>query len=75
MSLVEHVVTVFLEALGDFTAPNKDDTPVSSLRMNKWIVFLLLQMGTNIVALNTLIAIIGDSFDKVQNEKESYDAL
>lgn len=35
----------------------------------------MLQIVTNIVVLNTLIAIIADSFEKVQNEKISYDAL
>ena len=75
LSLIEHLGSVFLAALGDFTSPNTEDTPETSKRMNKWIVFLLLQMVTNIVALNTLIAIIGDSYDRVQNDKESYDAL
>ena len=32
-------------------------------------------MITNVVALNTLIAIIGDSYERVQNDRESYDAL
>lgn len=32
-------------------------------------------MIINIIALNTLIAIIGDSFDKVQEDKNSYDGL
>ena len=73
--MIENLCLVFLEALGDFSAPNASETPYPFKRFNKWLVLLLLQVITNIVALNTLIALIGDSFEKVTNDIESYDAL
>ena len=75
LSLVEYSLGVFLEALGDFERPTVENTPQPYFRFNVWIMFLLLQMITNVVALNTLIAIIGDSYERVQNDRESYDAL
>ena len=73
--MLEYAVGVFLEALGDFERPTIENNPQPLLRLNVWIIFLLLQMITNVVALNTLIAIIGDSYERVQNDRESYDAL
>ena len=75
MMLIEYGLGVFLEALGDFERPSIENTPQPLIRFNVWIMFLLLQMITNVVALNTLIAIIGDSYERVQNDRESYDAL
>ena len=74
-TLVEQSMAVFLEALGDFERPTRDNIPVTFLRVNAWMIVLLLQLITNIVALNTLIAIIADSYERVQNDRESYDAL
>ena len=45
------------------------------MRIPLWIGFLMLQIVTNIGVLNIFIALIGDSFDKVQNDRKSYDAL
>ena len=64
-TLVEQSMAVFLEALGDFERPTKDSIPVTFLRVNAWMIVLLLQLITNIVALNTLIAIIADSYERV----------
>lgn len=63
--LVERMGLVFVDSLGGF------DTPESHLVA--WAIFLLLQIITNIVVLNTLIAILGDSYDNVQNEQVAYD--
>jgi len=39
-----------------------------------WFNFMMLQLITSIIALNTLIAIIADSYDKVENDSPKYDA-
>ena len=65
MAIIEQLLRVFLSALGDFTTPTKSDQPITLKRINSWIVLLLLQLVTNIVALNTLIAIIADSYERV----------
>ena len=38
------------------------------------MLLVLLLLVSNIIVLNSLIAIIGDSFDKVQSEKAFFDA-
>jgi len=40
-----------------------------------WFNFMLLQLITSIIALNTLIAIIADSYDAVTNDSPKYDAV
>ena len=66
-AIVEQTFVAFQDALGDMSsAPSKEDMPgFYEMRIAHWISFFLLQCITNIVALNTLIAIIGDTFDKV----------
>ena len=64
-SLAEESMAVFLKALGDFERPTKESIPTTFLRVNAWMIVLLLQLVTNIVALNTLIAIIADSYERV----------
>jgi len=39
-----------------------------------WFNFMMLQLITSIIALNTLIAIIADSYDEVKNDFPKYDA-
>ena len=40
--MVEKVILVFLEALGDFTAPSQEVTKDGFKRSNQWFVFLML---------------------------------
>ena len=42
-------------------------------RMPAWLNFVNLQLVTGIVALNTLIAIMGDSFDDVYSNYDKFD--
>ena len=37
------------------------------------MIFIMLQIITNIIVLNTLIAILGNSYDIVMNEQNAYD--
>ena len=52
------------DALGGFDSPGVGEDKV----VTQWFVFINLQVITSIVVLNTLIAILGDSYDNVMNE-------
>jgi len=54
-------------ALGDF---NIALYPDSTHTLALWVYFLLSTILLQIVLLNLLIAIMGDTFDKVQEKKE-----
>jgi hypothetical protein len=55
---------VLIDALGGFDPPETGaDKPTGA-----WFTFIILQIGTSIIVLNTLIAILGDSYDNVMNE-------
>ena len=60
---------VFSETLGGFDMPGVG----LEKKVGAWIIFIMLQLITNIVVLNTLIAILGDSYDNVMNEQNRYD--
>ena len=60
---------VFSETLGGFDMPGVG----LEKKVGSWIIFIMLQLLTNIVVLNTLIAILGDSYDNVMNEQNRYD--
>ena len=51
---------------------NKND---GRLRFAQWIIFFQFLLIANIVAFNSLIAIIADTFDKIQSESAYYDAV
>lgn len=68
-NILEQSFIVFQDALGDMTsAPSQDLHEDFSVRFVYWLIFILIQGVINIVALNTLIAIIGNTFDKVQED-------
>ena len=78
ISLLEGVLMVFADSLGGLFIPlaNPDDQAGGfNARLPDWTNFLFLQLLTSIVALNTLIAILGDSFDEVQNDLPKNDTL
>ena len=62
---------VFSDVLGGFDAPGTGD----DYQPGKWAVFLIGMIYILVIALNSLIAILGDSFDKVQSDLKSYDML
>jgi len=39
-----------------------------------WLLMFLLVLMANVVGLNSLIAVVGDSYDKVMTERSYYDA-
>lgn len=43
--------------------------------MAQWVNFLLLLGITNIIGINSLIAIIGDSYEKVQSDRGFYESI
>jgi HJR/Mrr/RecB family endonuclease len=65
----EHTALVFADALGGFDAPatGKD------AKTGAWVLFMIFMFITNLIALNTLIAILGDKFEEVMAEKHLYD--
>jgi len=72
LGLIEKSLIVFTHALGGSGFPENDDSvPEETFNQNFgkrlpiWFNFLMLQTLSSIIALNTLIAIIGDSYDSV----------
>ena len=61
----------FSDILGGFDAPGTGP----DYKPGKWEVFFISQIYIAVIALNCLIAILGDSFDKVQSDAKSYDML
>lgn len=69
ISFADQMGIVLTEALGGFEVPNVGHDKVVAA----WLIFILLQIVTSIIVLNTLIAILGDSYDNVMNEQVAYD--
>ena len=65
---------VFQDSLGGFEAPDKDEISDNLERMARWVIFILFLIVTNIIGINSLIAIIGDSYERVQLDRAFYDA-
>lgn len=61
------LVTIFTNGLGDFNTDHFDDHPNRTLL---WFYFLLGTVLITLVFLNLLIAIMGDTFDRVQEMKD-----
>lgn len=64
MTLLEQTGTALSETLGGFDTPEVGDDKV----VGAWLIFIMLQIVTNIIVLNTLIAILGDTYDNVMTE-------
>ena len=71
-SLLERALIIFNESLSVPDIPEDDE---AGLRYANWILILYLLLVSTIIGFNTLIAIIGDSFDKTQLESRYYDAV
>lgn len=61
---MEQIGLVSTEALGGFEVPDVGEKKETAV----WLIFIMLQIVTSIIVLNTLIAILGDSYDNVMNE-------
>ena len=51
--------------MGGFSAPDKDTIKDLGVRFVFWVLFILLLIVSNIIGFNSLIAIIGDSYERV----------
>ena len=71
-SLLERALVIFNESLSVPDIPEDDE---AGQRYANWILILYLLLVSTIIGFNTLIAIIGDSFDKTQLESRYYDAV
>ena len=64
-SLPELFLLAIIDSLGGFAVPDKEETSDDGKRSVAWVLLLLLILVLNIIGLNSLIAIIGDSYDRV----------
>ena len=71
-SLFERALIIFTESL---TGPDIPEDDEAGLRYANWILILLLLLVSSTIGFNTLIAIIGDTFDKILVESAFYDAV
>ena len=69
VTFLEQQGLVLVDALGGFDSPEVGEDKVVA----QWFIFIQLQVITSIVVLNTLIAILGDSYDNVMNQADAYD--
>jgi hypothetical protein len=67
--LWEQNALVVTYALGAFETPGVQEDFVAGF----WAVTLALVAATNLLALNSLVAILGDSYGKVQADIDAYD--
>ena len=73
--MLELILTVFKDSLGGFSAPEKDTIKDLGERFVYWVLLILLLIASAIIGFNSLIAIIGDSYERVQSEKAFFDAV
>jgi hypothetical protein len=68
-NILEHAGLSFSSAMGGYETPGTGSfsTP------GEFILFIMLMFYANLIALNTLIAILGDSYDNVRAEESLYD--
>ena len=50
-----------------------DPSSFDVVQPGDWFVFIAIMFTMNILILNTLIAILGDSYEKVQMDKKVYE--
>lgn len=67
-TLGQSLMTVFAFVLGDFDLKIIYNSPVPSLSIFLFVLYMIMMM---IVLLNLLIAIMGDSFDRIKNSEET----
>ena len=73
--LFTRVMDTMALTLGLGDAPSAtlyEDTP-GTIGTGEWIVFIFAMFTVNIVILNTLIAILGDSYDKVVMDRQIFE--
>lgn len=75
LNIFELALVVFQDSLGAFSAPDRDEIEDFWKRLANWWNFIMFLLASNIVVLNSLIAIIGDSYEKVQLDQAFYDAV
>lgn len=66
-SFVQSVIYIYRMGLGDFSTDGYDASKYAILM---WMLFLMCTIFVQILLLNLLIAIMGDTFEKVQEIKE-----
>jgi hypothetical protein len=62
-SFLEHSGLILVQALGEFDQPSTGSDAIAG----QWFMFIITAFFSNLIVLNTLIAILGDSYDKVMD--------
>jgi hypothetical protein len=65
--MIDSLLYTYRMGLGDFDTGNYNDSKYATL---VWILFILCTVFIQILLLNLLIAIMGDTFERVQEMKE-----
>lgn len=63
--LLELFMLAIIDSLGGFPVPEEEEIADDGKRSVSWVMLLLIILVLNIIGLNSLIAIIGDSYDRV----------
>ena len=74
-SFFDNLFTQWLLGLGDFEVLKTNDGGQAGHQSVKnliWVYFLLATLITQIILFNTLIAIIGDTYDRIMDNKTYY---
>lgn len=70
-NLIDETGIVFAEILGGFDTPGVGVDRVWGV----WDVFIMMMIYINLIGLNSLIALLGDSYGKVQSNFDMYDIV
>ena len=70
-SIIGNTGIVFGEILGGFDTPGVGEEYVYGV----WPIFVIMMIYVNLIGLNSLVALMGDAYGKVQSNAEMYDLL
>jgi hypothetical protein len=68
-NILEHAGLIFADGLGGFETPATG----SLATPGEFILFVVVMFYVNLISLNALIAILGDSYDNVRAEENLFD--
>lgn len=69
ISLYDEILLIFAKSLGAYDTPETGE----ERKTGAATLFYVLNFVTNLVSLNSLIAILADSYEKVRNDENVYD--
>lgn len=69
IGFIDNFIVQYLIGLGEFQIDEFSGNPQSKLL---WFYFILATMITQVIFMNTLIAILGDTYERIMDKKEQY---